>query len=404
MFSDFTENSGNIKNEKIHKTAPHDRHESYRSTIMSEDSSEPSLRQLKIDFLAFMEQVHGALGFESNLIAVLFSLLLEGDYITQDRIMELTGLSRTTVSETLKKLADPFSSFPVLATRRPGDRRKFYYCPLGIDEYVMTFFTSATAASDFSEEILYEMKSRLDALGSEDPEVLHVRQFFTYLLDVLILIQDLLEYTGMHMERFSEDPDYVPKFTDEGFDAMKRERPEPLVRTFRARENDSILDIKREYIRETLEHASPVGRRREIGAISLALILSPDPVTQEEIMEVTGYGRSTVSENLARIEEMNVLGVVKKPGDRKKYYRSLLKLEGYGTQKFQIQRNGYGQIGRMIEGRFLPEVRRIPGSSPGKERMERFLEESLRAYNLILENVKFLHEFMLKRTDVFEMP
>ena len=371
---------------------------------MSEDPGERSLLQLKIDFLAFMEQVHGALGFEPNLIAVLFSLLLEGDYITQDRVMELTGLSRTTVSETLKKLADPFSSFPVLATRRPGDRRKFYYCPLGIDEYVMTFFTSATAASDFSEEILHEMKARLDALGSRTTDVVHVRKFFTYLLNVLILIQDLMEYSRMHMERFSEDPDYIPKFTDEDFTSIERKPPEPPVKKFRPRENDSLLDIKREYIRETLEHASPVGRRREIAAVSLALILSADPMNQEEIMEVTGYGRSTVSENLAKIEEMNVLSVVKKPGDRKKYYRTMIKLEGYGTQKFQIQRHGYGQIGMMIGGRVLPELKKIPGSPLGKERMERFLEENVRAYNFILEYISFLHEFILKRTDAFEMP
>ena len=371
---------------------------------MSEDSGEQSLLQLKIDYLAFMEQVHGALGFEPNLIAVLFSLLMEGDYITQDRIIELTGFSRSTVSETLKQLTDPSSSFPVLATRRPGDRRKFYYCPLGINEYVMTFFTSATAASDFSEEILHEMLARLDALGSETPEVIHVRKFFTYLLDVLILINDLLEYTRMHMERFSEDPDYVPKFTEEAFAAIKREHPEPPTRRFKPRKNDTLLEMKREYIRETLEHASPVGRRREIAAVSLALILSADPLTQEEIMEVTGYGRSTVSENLTKIEEMNVLNVVKKPGDRKKYYRSVLKLEGYGTQKFQIQRHGYGQIGRMIEERFLPELRKIPGTSPGKERMERFFEENVRAYRLILEYISFLHDFMLRHTDTFEMP
>jgi DNA-binding transcriptional regulator GbsR (MarR family) len=371
---------------------------------MSKDPGEQSLLQLKIDYLAFMEQVHGALGFEPNLISILFSLLMEGGYITQDRIMELTGFSRTTVSETLKKLTDPSSSFPVLATRRPGDRRKFYYCPLGIDDYVMTFFTSASAASDFSEEILHEMLARLDTLGSEAPEALHVKKFFSYLLGVLILIKDLLDYQRIHIERFSKDPNYVPKFTEEAFAALKREHPEPPARTFRPRKNDTLLEIKREYIRETLEHASPIGRRREIGAISLALILSADPATQEEIMEVTGYSRSTVSENLAKIEEMNVLNVVKKPGDRKKYYRSMVKLGGYGTQKFQSQRSGYGQIGRMIEGRFLPELGKIPGSPPGKERMECFLNENIRAYNFILENVIFLQDFMLKHNEAFEVP
>jgi DNA-binding transcriptional regulator GbsR (MarR family) len=371
---------------------------------MSDDPGERSLLQLKIDYLAFMEQVHGALGFEPNLIAVLFSLLLEGDHITQDQIMKLTGFSRSTVSETLKELTDPSSNFPVLATRRPGDRRKFYYCPLEFQEYVMTFFTSATKASDFTDEILREMLARIDALNLRSREVDHVRKFFSYLLGVLGFIQDLLEYIGKHIERFSKDPDYIPKLTEEDFVATKREQAGSPVSRPRFRENDSLLNIKREYISETLENAAPVGRRREIAAVSLALILSPDPLTQEEIMAVTGYGRSTVSENLAKIEELNVLSVVKKPGDRKKYYKSMLRLEGYGTQKFQSQRSGYGQILRMIEERFLPELRKISGNPAGKERMERFLEENLRAYRLILEYIAFLHDFMLKRTETFELP
>jgi DNA-binding transcriptional regulator GbsR (MarR family) len=371
---------------------------------MSGDPDEQSLLQLKIDYLAFMEQVHAALGFEPNLIAVLFSLLVEGDYITQDRVMELTGLGRSTVSETLKKLTDPSSRFLVLVTRRPGDRRKFYYCPLGFDEYVMTFFTSATSASDFSGEICREMLARLDDLGLDDREARHVRTFLTYLLDVVVLIQDLLGYTGSHLDKYFKEPGYTPRFTEEAFATMRKERPEPPSPRLKPIEGDSLLAIKRDYIRDTLEKAAPIGRRREIGAVSLALILSADPVTQEEIMEVTGYGRSTVSENLAKIEELNVLSVVKKPGDRKKYYRSTLRLEGYGTQKFQIQRSGYGQIVRMIEGRFLPELRKIPGAVAEKERLERFFQENIRAYGLIIQYISFLHDFMLKRTDTFELP
>jgi DNA-binding transcriptional regulator GbsR (MarR family) len=371
---------------------------------MSGDPDEQSLLQLKIDYLAFMEQVHGALGFEPNLIAVLFSLLVEGDYITQDRIMELTGLRRSTVSETLKKLTDPSSSFLVLVTRRPGDRRKYYYCPLGFDEYVMTFFTSATSASDFSGEICLEMLARIDALGLDDREARHMKTFLTYLLNVVGLIQDLLGYTVSHLERYFKEPGYTPHFTEEDFEALKRERPEPPAPGLKTVEGDSLLAIKRDYIRDTLEKATPIGRRREIGAVSLALILSADPVTQDEVMEVTGYGRSTVSENLAKIEELNVLSVVKKPGDRKKYYKSTLRLEGYGTQKFQIQRGGYGQIIKMIEGRFLPELRKILGATAEKTKLEKFFQENIRAYGLIVQYISFLHDFMLKRTEVFELP
>ena len=379
-----------------------------RIDIMSGDFGERSLLQLKIDYLAFMEQVHGALGFESNLIAVLFSLLIESDYITQDRIMELTGLSRTIVSETLKKLTDPSSSFPVLVTRQPGDRRKYYYCPLDFNEYVMTFFTSATSASDFSEEICRETLARLDALGIQNRETHHVRRFISYLLEVVVLIQELLEYVGMDMERYLEEPGYTPLFTEEDFEAMKRELQKPHTLKARASvENDSLLEIKRDYIKETLDKTAPIGRRRDIGAVSLALILSPDPVSQEDVMEVTGYSRSTVSENLARIEELNVLNVlnvVKKRGDRKKYYQSVLRLEGYGTQKFQIQRGGYSQIVRMIEERFLNELENISGANVEKERLEKFFRENIKAYGLIIQYITFLSDFMLNHAETFEVP
>jgi DNA-binding transcriptional regulator GbsR (MarR family) len=371
---------------------------------MSRDKEEKALLQLKVDYIAFMEQTHGALGFEPNLMAVLFSLLLEGDYITQERIMTLTGFGRSTVSETLKNLIDPSSKFPVLVTRKPGNRRKFYYCPLSFDEYVMTFFTSATSASDFTEEILQEMLVRLDTMDSNNRDVQHLQTFFSYLFNVVGLIQNLLRRTGEYLEKFFNDSKYKLEFIEDDFKSLKVGSIESFRLKFPGKKKDSVLAIKQDYIRETLEKATPVGRSREIGAVSLALLLTPDPVTQDEIMKVTGYSRSTVSENLAKIEELKVLHVVKKPGDRKKYYRSTLRFEGYGTQKFQIQRNGYNQIGKMIEGRFLPEVRKMGVETGEIKRVELFFLENVRAYGLIVEYLEFLYEFMLKRIDIFEIP
>ncbi len=371
---------------------------------MSGDQEEKSLLQLKVDYISFMEQIHGSLGFEPNLMAILFSLLLEGDYITQERIMTLTGFSRSTVSETLKNLIDPSSKFPVLVTRKPGDRRKFYYCPLSFDEYVTIFFTSATSASDFTEEILQKMLTRLEMLDSNNREVKHLETFFSYLLNVVGLIQNLLGLTGEYLQKFFKDSNYKLEFIEDDFKSIVSNPTESIRLKFPVRKKDSVLAIKQDYIRETLEKATPVGRSREIGAVSLALLLAPDPVTQDEIMKVTGYSRSTVSENLAKIEELKVLHIVKKPGDRKKYYRSTLRFEGYGTQKFQIQRNGYNQIGKMIEGRFLPELKKMNVDTGEIKRLELFFLENVRAYGLIVQYLKFLYEFMLKRIDIFEIP
>ena len=127
-------------------------------------------------------------------------------------------------------------------------------------------------------------------------------------------------------------------------------------------------------------------------AIFLALGLSREPMTQEEIMEVTRYGRSTVSETLTRLTGLGVVTVEKKPGDRKKYYSALIGAQDYGLQKSQMQKGGYSQIVDMIGRRFLPRLREVEGDTEEKDRLKAFLEANIRAYQLIVDYVTLLFD------------
>ena len=356
---------------------------------MASETGPRSLRQLKVDFIAFMEQVHRALGFDANLISVLFSLLMEGRYLTQEEVMNLSGLSRASVSENLAKLTDPTSKFPVLVTRLPGDRRKHYYCPLEFDEYIRTFFVEASAASDFGTKFIPPILERLDYLDHGDPAVNYVKGFLRYLLSITEFYEEFIAKSEENLRLFFEDielnldiptPDVVSIGTGR---ALTGSKPP---------EGDSLLMIKRDFIAGMLESSAPIGRRKEPVAVFLAMGLSAEPMTQEEIMEVTGYGRSTVSETLTRLTGLGVVNVEKKPGDRKNYYSALVGFERYGLQKSQMQRGGYSQIVEMVERRFLPRLKEVDGDQGEKERMRVFLEANVRTYQLIVDYVGLLFE------------
>ena len=358
---------------------------------MTSETGSRSLRQLKIDFIAFMEQVHRSLGFDANLISVLFSLLMEERYLTQEEVMGLSGLSRASVSENLAKLTDPSSKFPVLVTRLPGDRRKHYYCPLEFDEYIRTFFAEASAATDFGTTFIPPILERLETLDPDDLAVDYVTSFLKYLLSVTEFYDEFIAKSEKNLKLVFENIDHKLDLPKPEIVSDKRSSG-GLVTRSKQLEGDSLLKIKRDFIVGMLESSTPTGRRKEPVAVFLAMGLSREPMTQEEIMEVTRYGRSTVSETLTRLTGLGVVNVEKKPRDRKKYYSALTGAQDYGLQKSQMQKGGYSQIVDMIGKRFLPRLREVKGDTEEKERVKVFLEANTRAYQLIVDYVTLLFD------------
>ena len=119
---------------------------------MNKGNQLEQLNQLKIDYIEFMKQIHE--WSESTIIAVLYTILMEGDYLTQEQIMFYTGFSRTVVSDTLAKLTAVTSKYPVMQTRKPGDKKKYYYCPYSFEQYISSLIVTASEVVDVNFESL----------------------------------------------------------------------------------------------------------------------------------------------------------------------------------------------------------------------------------------------------------
>jgi DNA-binding transcriptional regulator GbsR (MarR family) len=79
--------------------------------------------------------------------------------------------------------------------------------------------------------------------------------------------------------------------------------------------------IKREFIRYMEEvHGGDPYPRNFYGCL-LSIINEPEPVSQERIIELTGYSQATVSLTIQKIQLLMPVRKIRKPGDRKLYYQ-----------------------------------------------------------------------------------
>ena len=78
---------------------------------------------LKKAFIHLMEKSHQNLLFPKNFFGCLMAIFIDQQPITQDRIIELTGYSKTTISQSLNLIQ---MNFPINKIKKPKIRKKFY--------------------------------------------------------------------------------------------------------------------------------------------------------------------------------------------------------------------------------------------------------------------------------------
>jgi DNA-binding transcriptional regulator GbsR (MarR family) len=187
-------------------------------------------------------------------------------------------------------------------------------------------------------------------------------------------------------------PDNLPEFST----IVKEIQFAPKHQTSTLK-TDSLLSIKRDFISNMLELSTElIGGENELISVFLALFLEDEPVTQDDLMNVTNSSRTKVSQALTMMEELNVVQIVKKPGDRKKYYKGASSMEEYGKGKLGRVQGYYTQIQMMMRKKFLPDLEKIEAlqeeEKQEKERLKKFFEDNIYYYNIFIRFSTAMHE------------
>ncbi len=77
---------------------------------------------------------------------------------------------------------------------------------------------------------------------------------------------------------------------------------------------------KRCMIDASIQMAKMLGHSDAAGALMGSLFLADGPLSMDELVEVTGYSKSTVSTNMTPLESQGIVRRMRKPGDKRNYY------------------------------------------------------------------------------------
>jgi len=81
-------------------------------------------------------------------------------------------------------------------------------------------------------------------------------------------------------------------------------------------------DARRQMVQKWGQLSDQWGINRTMGQIHALLMISPDPMTADQIIEELAVSRGSVSINLRNLVEWGVVHKVHVPGDRKEYFSS----------------------------------------------------------------------------------
>jgi DNA-binding transcriptional regulator GbsR (MarR family) len=344
-----------------------------------------------------MMQVYKVMAYDEATIGILYSLLIESPkYLASKDLETLTGFAGSTISETLSKIKTSMGDFPILFTKKPKDRTKYYYTPISFEFFMKRNFLLMTEATELSLDFIPPLVARLGALSDSSASIAHMRETIVFFYSAVYYYNEIFGKTPALLEEILKNPDI-----DLNLSALAKEVKVPPFQTYSIPESDNLLAIKQTFISSMMRLSSELlGGNEELIATFLALMLENEPITQNEIMKIGKSSRTQVSRALAMMEEVKIVEISKKPGDRKKYYKSASNLQDYGGGKLKRVLGYYSQIQMMMQTKFLPDLEKIDPNGKVEEqekiKLKLFFEENLHFFDVFVSFSTSMHEALGK--------
>jgi DNA-binding transcriptional regulator GbsR (MarR family) len=294
-------------------------------------SASITVDDIKREFIHFMEEYHNQVLTSKNYAGCLMAVFVEQRPVNQDRIIELTGYSRTTVSLVLKEIQ---KIMPLKRVKIPGDRKRYYEYGVNTTEFMINFF----------QQLIEYYRNRVDfippviekLIRHDDPSFINFLEFLEKFHDLSILFFEITQETTDEFKEIfrsgkidqetmtNSDPSKSSEI--QAFMENLSKVPDPPVDFVKQKSMDgalldTYLQIKNDYfaeLKKNIDFGSLKNTAR--GIIGHELFIENRPITQEEIETSTGYQRSLISEVMNLLVDQEVVKVIKRRGDRKKYY------------------------------------------------------------------------------------
>ncbi len=288
--------------------------------------------KIKKEFIQFMEDSHKNLIFPKNFIGCMMSVFIEQKLVTQERVMELTGYSLSTVSQMLNLIQ---RNMRLDRIKEPKIRKKSYTFYLPPRIFMFDFFQIIIESFIDKIEFVLPIIEELNQYTNKHEAFLKFQNFLKQFYEKSNIFLSLHTDTSKEMKELilsnSQNESSLDDSTlQESLEYSKKIKEifklplEPKDDSFQAIQSEELLksyiELKNRFyqqFRATLQTSQLMTARSIIGT---ELLLENRPMTQVEIEENTHLARSLISEALNLLLEYRMVKLIKKSGDRKNYY------------------------------------------------------------------------------------
>ncbi len=283
--------------------------------------------EIKKFFIELMEEKHADLIFPKSYLGCLMAVLIENQPVTQERIKVLTNYSPTTISQMLKIIE---VNFPLRKIAKSGERKKFYLLDISPTDFMVDFLLlildSYKERVDFIPPLIKEVEPYLQ----KHPRFSVFHQYLTQMYNSSITYMALLSNTTEELRNLlktGQEDDSTP-LNQKRLRSLTQLNTAPSASfSIEPLTDQTLLEVYQylkttfyRLLKENITGSQAVLNRMIIGT---ELLLEQRPVTQQEIEVSTLLQRSTISDTLNTLLERQMVQLVKKPRDRKKYYQMI---------------------------------------------------------------------------------
>ncbi|MGC1119683.1 MAG: hypothetical protein WBA22_01200 [Candidatus Methanofastidiosia archaeon] len=319
---------------------------------------------LKRELVKYMEKAHRS-RYHRNFFGCLTALLVEDGPTTQERIMELTQYSKTSVSLALQKIQ---LTLPVRVLKIMGDRKHYYEYQGGPEQFLVDILSRRTDILDIDLEMIHTIQKKVEMKVKEHVSYCRLWHYLKELQLFLELMHSVrkknLEKYRMVLQSGSFDELNLPEAS-----ALNSGEIADFLNTLMTPEDPSkiehepmkdkiplpYIELKREYFGGIKTGLNPLYAQ----SVANLLIIVHDVIiekatTQEAIQESTQLPRSTISDVLSLAVDEGVIEVEKFPGSRTKVYRPAISLVelilNYYDRAFAYASNTRKKIVDVVNG------------------------------------------------------
>ncbi len=361
-----------------------------------------TLDKIKKAFVAYMEETRRGDPYPRNFMGCLTAILVEPKPASQERIMELTRFSQTTVSLTLQKLQ---LLMPIKLVKERGDRKKYYTYDGSPDSFILDLWQKRLEVQGTD---IVQIEATIDEIKERVGNNKSLRRFLDYLYNMQLYTTLIHSLRASSIRQYrsivqpdsngdteSQDNDVLEIFEVENFLEELRKNQPDLESV--ADSEPKYLQMKNDYFSALKANLNPLYSQTIANQIMVLHDVFIDQVTtQVQIEKSTLLPRSTISELLSEFVRMGVIRVTKREGTKIKLYQPAISFTDFML--------GYSnRLGRqMITAKenlseFILATRKVSTHNTDTKFLINILESFLQAYSFTEEFTKNFKARMVTR-------